>query len=169
MSTDPYSTPAANELPASHYTDATVSQGVLRQLAGTKGWVRFMSVLMFIGAGFMLLGALIMLVMGGSIAAIAKTGGGALPAGMMTGVSILYALFAGIYIYPALKLWKYADNIGALLVSSSMLDLEAALSQQRSFWKFLGIMVIAIFVLYFVIVIAVIGIGGFAAMKAQGG
>jgi hypothetical protein len=52
-----------------------------------------------------------------------------------------------------------------------MLDLEAALSPQRSFWKFLGIMVIALFALYFVIAIAnaVVAFGGFAARKAQGG
>jgi hypothetical protein len=169
MSIDPYSSPASQMPPPSFSASSEVSQGVLAQLAGTKGWVRFMSVLMFLGTGFMLLAALIMLVAGGTIAATAKAGGGALPAGMMTGISILYALFAGIYIYPALKLWKYADNIGALLISSSMLDLEAALSQQRSFWKFLGIMVIALFALYFVIIIAVVAIGGFAAMKAQGG
>jgi hypothetical protein len=168
MSIDPYSSPVSHAQPPSFSTSSAISQGVLAQLAGTKPWVRFMSVLMFIGAGFMLLGALIMLVMGGTIAASAKTGGSALPAGMMTGISILYALFAGIYIYPALKLWKYASNIGALLISSSMSDLEAALSQQRSFWKFLGIMIISIFVLYFVIVIGVLAFGGFAAMKAQG-
>ena len=124
-----------------------------------------MSVLMFIGAGFMLLVALVMLVAGGSIAASSKTG--ALPAGMMSGIAILYALLAGLYIYPALKLWKYASNIGTLLISGTVLDLEAALGQQRSFWKFLGIMVIAIFVLYFVIVIALVAFGGLAAMKAQ--
>ena len=166
MSTDPYSTPAANELPASHYTDATVSQGVLRQLAGTKGWVRFMSVLMFIGAGFMLLIALVMLLAGGSIFQSGKAG--TLPAGMMTGIASLYAGLSILYIYPALKLWKYASGIAALLISGSSLDLEGALSQQRSFWKFLGIMVIALFVLYFVIIIAMAVLGGFAVMKARG-
>lgn len=169
MSIDPYSSPANYAQPPSFSASKEVSQGVLAQLAGTKPWVRFMSVLMFIGTGFMLLAALIMLVAGGTIAASAKASGGALPAGMMTGISIVYALFAGIYIYPALKLWKYASNIGTLLISSSMVDLEAALNQQRSFWKFLGIMVIALFVLYFVIVIAVVAIGGFAAMRVQGG
>jgi len=87
---------------------------------------------------------------------------------MMTGMAILYAVLSLLYIYPALKLWKYASHIGALLLSSSMLDLEAALSQQRSFWKFLGIMIIALFALYFVVVIAVVAFGGFAAIKAQG-
>ena len=168
MSIDPYSSPASHAQPPSFSTSSEVSQGVLAQLAGTKGWVRFMSVLMFIGAGFMLLGALFMLVMGGSIAASAKSGAGALPGGVMTGASILYAALSLLYIYPALKLWNYASNIGVLLLSSSMLDLEAALSQQRSFWKFLGIMVIAIFVLYFMIFIGLLAFGGFAAMKAQG-
>lgn len=167
MSIDPYSSPASHAQPPSFSTSSAVSQGVLAQLAGTKPWVRFMSVLMFVGAGFMLLMALIMLVAGGTIASSAKAG--TLPAGMMTGIAILYALLAGLYIYPAVKLWKYATQIGALLISGSMMDLEGALSQQRSFWKFLGIMVIALFALYFVVIIGFAAFGGFAAMKAQGG
>ena len=166
MSTDPYSSPTPYVQPPSFSTSAAVSQGVLAQLAGTKPWVRFMSVLMFVGAGFMLLAGLVMLVAGGSIAASAKAG--TFPAGMMTGVAILYALLSLLYIYPALKLWKYATYIGTLLISGSMLDLEAALSQQRSFWKFLGIMVIICFVLYFFAILGMIAVGGFAAMKAQG-
>ena len=166
MITDPYSSPTPYVQPPSFSASAAISSGVLAQLAGTKGWVRFMAVLMFVGAGFMLLVGLVMLVAGGAIAANAKAG--AIPAGMMTGVAILYALLSLIYIYPALKLWKYATYIGALLISGSMMDLESALNQQRSFWKFLGIMVIALFALYFLAVIAMLAFGGFAAMKAQG-
>ena len=166
MSTDPYSSPISSVPPPSFSASAAISQGVLAQLAGTKGWVRFISVLMFLGAGFMLLVGLVMLVAGGSIAGSAKAG--AIPAGMMTGIAIVYALLSFTYIYPALKLWKYATSIGALLISGSMMDLESALSQQRSFWKFLGIMVIALFVLYFLVAIAMIAFGGFAAIAAQG-
>lgn len=166
MSIDPYSSPVTHATPPSFSASTEVSQGVLAQLAGTKLWVRFMSVLMFVGAGFMLLAALVMLVAGGSIAASAKPG--TFPAGMMTGIAILYALLSVLYIYPALKLWKYATQIGALLISGSMMDLESALGQQRSFWKFVGIMVIALFAMYFVAVIAMVALGGFAAMKAQG-
>lgn len=168
MSIDPYSSPAIEARPPSFSASPAVSQGVLAQLAGTKPWVRFMSVLMFVGAGFILLVALVMLVAGGTIAANAKTSGGALPAGMMTGIAIFYALLSVIYIYPALKLWKYASQIGALLISGSMMDLESALNHQRSFWKYVGILVIAMFALYFVALIAMLAVGGFAAMKAQG-
>lgn len=153
-------------------SDSTVSQGVLQQLGRTKPWVRFMSVLMFIGAGFMLLAAVVMLVAGGAIAVSAKTSGSTIPAGMMSGIAIFYALLSGIYIYPGVKLWKYASSIAALLFSGAVLDLESALNEQRAFWKYLGIMVITMFVLYILVVIAIVALGGMAAIggyRAHGG
>ena len=143
-----------------------VTQGVLQQLAGTKPWVRFMAVLMFVGAGFMFLGAVGILIAGGAMAATGKTAG--FSAGMMSGIAVIYGAVALIYIYPALKLWGYANQIAILLVSGRMLNLEGALNQQRAFWKFLGIMMIAIFVLYLVVAIGLFALGGFAAMKAKG-
>ncbi len=94
--------------------------------------------------------------------------GTGISAGVMSMFAILYASVALIYIYPALKLWGYANQIASLLVSGSTIDLEGALNQQRAFWKFLGIMVIAVFVLYIVAIILLVAIGGFAAMKAKG-
>lgn len=166
MSIDPYSAPAMHSSPVSRSSEAGIAQGVLRQLAGTKPWVRFISVLMFIGAGLMLLGALFMLVAGGTILKSSKMG--AAEMGMMVPIAIAYALFAFLYIFPALKLWKYASRIGDLLNSGAVLDLEAALNEQRSFWKFVGIMALILLILYFVIFIGMIVVGGFAAMKAQG-
>ena len=166
MSLDPYSSPNSNVSPVYTSGEGVVTQGVLQQLAGTKPWVRFMAVLMFVGAGFMLLGAVGILIAGGAMAATGKTAG--FSAGMMSGIAVIYGAVALIYIYPALKLWGYANQIAILLVSGSMLDLEGALNQQRAFWKFLGIMMIAIFVLYLVVAIGLFALGGFAAMKAKG-
>ncbi len=166
MSLDPFSSPNFNASPVSHSAPGIITQGVIQQLAGTKPWVRFMAVLMFVGAGFMLLGALVMLVAGGAIAASGKAPG--FSTGMIAGIAVLYGLFSLIYIYPALKLWKFADRIASLMVSGDVLDLEAALDQQRAFWKFLGIMVIVVFVLYIVAVIAVVIFSVFAAATAKG-
>jgi disulfide bond formation protein DsbB len=47
-------------------------------------------------------------------------------------------------------------------------DLEKALNEQRAFWKFLGVMMIVVFVLYFVGAIVIAATAGFAAMKASG-
>ena len=55
---NPYSSPQSNLFGG---TDATsgdgVTQGVLLQLQKTKPWVRFMSVMMFVGAAFLVLAA----------------------------------------------------------------------------------------------------------------
>ena len=154
MSLDPYSSPSLNS-PPKHSAPGVVTAGVIQQLAKTKPWVRFMSVLLFIAAGGMLLGSLIVLVAAGAIAAASKEAG--IGAGLISLFAILYALISLLYVYPALKLWKYADRIAILMVSGDMLDLETALNHQRAFWKFLGITVITVFALYIVgVVVAVI-------------
>lgn len=168
MSSDPYSSPAPQVQPPAISSSVEVTQGVLAQLAGTKPWVRFMAVLMFIGTGFMLLAGIFMLLAGGAMAAVGNSQMGPIPGGILVGMSVLYLVLAALYIYPAIKLWKYADRIATLLNSKSVTDLEGALGHQRSFWKFVGIMVIAIFALYIVAFIVLFAVGGFAAMKMQG-
>ena len=165
MSNDPYASPSTSPL-ASNSGNSAVSAGVLQQLAGTKPWVRFMSVLMFVGAGFMVIGGVVMVFAGAVIFKNSSSVGS--PAAMGAGIGIAYLIFSMLYIYPALKLWKYASGIAALLASGSIMDLENALDQQRSFWKFIGVMMLAILVLYALIaVIAIIG-GVFVSMKASG-
>ncbi len=74
---------------------------------------------------------------------------------------IFYLLLSGLYIYPGIKLWKYGSIIGRLLGSRTEFDLQLALKEQRAFWKFTGIAVIAIAVLTFIAMIfsAVVGVG----------
>jgi hypothetical protein len=63
-------------------------------------------------------------------------------------IGLVYLPFGAIYLYPAVKLWTYSSAIGRLLVSRGTGDLEAALDQQRSFWKFCGIAFLVIVALY---------------------
>lgn len=168
MSTDPYSSPTADSFPPQYSSGSAVTQGVIQQLAGTKPWVRLISVLMFIGAGLMLLFALIFGVAGG-FGAFNSKGGPALFAGFPIVIAVFYAALSLLYIFPALKLWKYADWIARLMVSASTMDLEQALSQQRSFWKFIGICIIVMFALYLLAAILMVSLGGFAAMSASKG
>jgi hypothetical protein len=152
MSYNPYQGPQATGGADSYSAGGQqVSPGVIRELLGTKPWVRLVSVLMFIGAGFMLIAGLIGMVAGSSF------GGGA---GALVGV--IYLVFAIIYIIPALKLWKYGNGINQVAMTQNTQALEAAISEQRQFWKFTGIMIIVSFVL--AIVLAVVG--GMAAGRA---
>lgn len=169
MQNDPYTPPATNEQEGGRAVNSQVSQAVLYQLAGTKPWVRFMSVLMFVGAGMMLLVAVGIALAGSQISRLsAASGGTAVFSGTMgLVIAVLYGVLSIVYIYPALKLWNYASRIADLLLTGSERDLVNALSQQRSFWKFLGILVLAMFVLYFIGIVVMIAVGGIAAMKGQ--
>ena len=90
-------------------------------------------------------------VIGGAAAGFDKAGA---PAGMfMIFMALIYAVCSLIYIYPALKLWKYANGIERLIHTGSEQDLVDALDQQRSFWKFVGVMMIIMLGLYAVVIV----------------
>ncbi len=168
---NPYASPQSNLFGGTSGTSGdAVTQGVLLQLQKTKPWVRFMSVMIFIGAGFMLLAGVIMGVMGSSGGLMKGTGtSAAYQAGFGFGLTVVYALFAVLYIYPGLKLWKYANSIRDLLASRQVIDLEKALNEQRAFWKFLGVMAIVVLALYIVGAIVIGVTVGFAAARSSGG
>jgi len=163
---NPYSTPAANLYGASTgVSSEIVAASTIAQLTGTKPWVRFMSVLMWIGVFFMLLAAAGM----GVVAAIGKGKlAGNSPFGDMQfmALAVVYAVFAILYIIPAAKLWKYASRIGTLASTRTVADLDAALNAQRGFWKFVGVMMIILLSLYLVAIIGVVAVGTTAALKS---
>ncbi len=134
--------------------DGRVGPGCLRALADTRPWVRFCSVLGFISSGFMLLFGVV-LMFGGAVT-MAGSGNAAAFAGMNMVMGIIYFLFAGVYLIPSIKLWKYGTAIVRLIGSGMEADLEEALHQQRGFWKFVGIMVILM--IGFMILSAFIGV-----------
>lgn len=166
MEANPYSSPSANVYGTSS-GGAAVSPGTIAQLAGTKPWVRFMSVLMWLGALCVIGGIIIMLV--ASSAGMAQMGGiGGAEAGMLVGMMISYGFMALLMIYPASKMWKYANSIDRLIASHSVADLDAALTEQRRYWKFNGIIVIIGICFALIGFIAAIAMGASMA-KSVGG
>lgn len=163
MEANPYSTPTANVYGTS--SGDSVSPSTIAQLAGTKPWVRFMAVIMWISTIFMILAAVAMLVGGAS--GMGKMGGGtAVEAGMLTGMAIYYGVLAFVMMYPSIKLWKFANSIGRLNASHSVADLDAALTEQRRYWKFLGIMMILFICLALVGLVAAVAFGASMAKSA---
>lgn len=147
---NPYASPTQDLQPV--YSQGGLSPGVLRALAGTKPWVRFCSVIGFITTGLLILAAVAILVAGGF--------GGM--EGYVMGISFVYGLMGVLYLFPSVKLWQYGSNIYRLMGSQSMADLEAALEAQRSFWRFVGIMVLILIALYVVLIALA---GSIAAMR----
>ncbi len=122
----------------------------------TRPWVRFMSVVTFVSAGFMaLVGLVIFLasIFGGL--ASRETGGlgplvSAIGGGLM---ALLYLALACVYIAPGMFLWRYASAIQSLKASATAARLEDALKHQRSFWRFVGILTVV------AVVVCVLGVG----------
>lgn len=151
---NPYSSSGIN--PIAQAGGSAVSQGVLNALAGTKPWVRLCSIIGFIGTGLMVVFGLLMMI-GGGFAAFSGSDSGMPFAGFPALMGAVYLVLAFFYFFPSLKLWKYGSHIVSLLGSSSISDLEAALDAQRSFWKFVGILICVVIALYIVgIVIGVL-------------
>lgn len=148
---------------------AAIGAAVVDQLARTKGWTRLFSVLMWIGAAFLILaggGMVIFGVVAGSAAdqmeqQLAAIGGA-------IGLGILYFLMAIFYIYPALKLGGYSSRITELMNVPSEANLVAALNEQRAFWKYVGILMVVMLGLYAVIIVGVLITTGIAAAAAAG-
>ncbi|WP_395734256.1 hypothetical protein, partial [Prosthecobacter sp.] len=62
----------------------------------------------------------------------------------LVGLVLGFVVVAYAIIFPALKLTRYALNIARFTQSEAFTDLAAALSEQRRFWRFQGIVLIAI-------------------------
>jgi hypothetical protein len=132
MENSPYRSPgmSTEEMPSD----------LIESMRNTKGWVAFLAVLGFIGCGVIALGGLIFSV--GLIGA--RTG---FPAAM----GLLYLVMAGLYFVPSLYLWRYGQLSGAFVQQPNSATLALALAQQKSFWRFVGIMTVVTFIVYVVI------------------
>lgn len=132
----------------------TAAQDYLRESAK---WSMFLSILGFIGIGFM---ALMAILMTSAMSMMPEMPG---PFGAIKGfISIMYLVFAILYLFPIYYLYKYADSTKKALNSQNPELLTNAFSNLKSHHKFLGISAIVVISLY--ILAAVVMVIGFSAM-----
>jgi hypothetical protein len=160
---NPYSPPgalpdtfAAAPPPYAMADGATVSEATVELLRQTRPWVMLLGILAFVGCA-------LMVVVGLLAAGFAMMAPGAKETPAALG--LVYLPLAALYVYPGIKLWSYGAAISRLMASRSSADLEDALSQQKSFWKFSGIASVVVLVLYAVGFALLIAFGALAAMK----
>ena len=109
----------------------------------TRPWVRFMSVMVYIGAAIALLVGLMSFLMEltGSLAGSRNeifqgmAGGGFL-------LGFVYFIMPILYIAPGIFLSRYASAIKTLESTGTSEALENALKYQKSFWRYVGILTI---------------------------
>ncbi|MGD0021890.1 MAG: DUF5362 family protein [Smithellaceae bacterium] len=136
-----------------------VTDQMINSMPSIKSWTKFLSIMGFIGTGFMVLLGIFVIFAGNLIPKAAN-----IPAVM----GIFYIVAAIFYLIPSVYLFKYSSAIGRFLGTKSEFEMESALSYQKSFWKFLGILcligiIIAIIGIIAAIVIPIVVKSGFKA------
>jgi hypothetical protein len=129
--------------------ELTITNHMIDSMRSTRPWAMFLSIVGFITVGLMVLAGMIMMVVGSVVTR--KFDG--FPAVLM---GIMYIAMSFFYLVPSIYLFRYASAIGRFLDSMTEAEMESALSYQKSFWKFVGIVVIIMFVLTILGIIAAI-------------
>ncbi len=139
--------------------EVQVTAGMMDSMRSIKPWTKFLAVLGFVFVGLMvLLGAGFML-----FASMFPHQKNMFPSFM----GFLYILFSILYFVPAFYLYKYSSAIADFLRSNGAGDLESALSYQKSFWKFVGILTLIGILLAILAIAAAIIIPIMVRMKMQ--
>jgi hypothetical protein len=155
----PYGVAAYPAAPIPQGAPAAVTELTVDLLRRTRPWVLFLAILAFVGCGLIVVMGVITVAAG----FLASSGADAFPKFL----GLLYLPFAVLYVYPAIKLWKYGSAIGRLVASPTPAELEAALAEQKSFWKYTGVVAAVVLALYAVGIAVAIMVGIVAAMKGQ--
>jgi Family of unknown function (DUF5362) len=135
----------------------------------TRPWVRFISTVTFVMAGFMVLMGVGVVTLGvfGGLAAKNTGGLGALGSAIGGGVlALVYVVLAFVYIAPGVYLARYASAIKRLRANCNAGGLEDALKHQKSFWRFAGILTAVGLVVAVVGMVLAIVAGVIAAVMA---
>jgi hypothetical protein len=123
MEPNPYNVPSANPFGQSTLGGGeAITEGVLKHLKGTKGWVKLMAILMFMAGGLLVMGGLAVLALGlfGSsvIAAMGEQGSALASIGGAVGATVfggIYAAMGAIYFVPGFKLQLYQLQVPQLV------------------------------------------------------
>jgi hypothetical protein len=151
MSDNPYESPQAdingiNPLAA----QPRLTETMIRYLKGASPWLRFLGILGFIGAGGTMLGGVLFLAAGtlgrGLFAQVFSAQIDGADMGIAGGLSVfsgILILITGIIcLFPARFIYNFGNRIKNFLQNNTEGELEAALKNNKSLWKFVGIVTI---------------------------
>ena len=111
----------------------SITEPMLISLHQTKPWVRLLSILGFIFIGFIVIKGIVNMF----ISSKASGEISFIPIFVMGAINLLMGL---LYFFPTLFLFKFSSSIGRLLNGGGVKEMEETLSNQKAFWKFVGIL-----------------------------
>jgi hypothetical protein len=140
---------------------------IIAKLTQTQPWLRFIGIMMMIGAVLMVMGGTACTLLGAlTLAGVIPSAQGAGGA-VLLGIGILYLVLSVIYFFPARLLLKSARAIRTLATAPEEAAVIEALEAQRRFWKFIGIFIIGILAFYLLAIAAAIIIPAIQAITAH--
>jgi hypothetical protein len=151
---DPSAVPTPSPVPAIPEPPAGRSLGTIAATLGaTEIWVRIVA---YVVAASVVLMILMGLLIGG-----AGLIGGQPAMGVLM---LVYPLLSLVYVPPAIYLFRYARQIREFVAGGQEGALESALDAQRSFWKYLAILLLVTVGLSVVVVGLAVVAGAIAAI-----
>ncbi|MCL2764275.1 MAG: DUF5362 family protein [Treponema sp.] len=136
--TNQYDSPYAPVVPEKMQSSGSLTETMLRYLKEASPWLRFVGIMGFIHCGFIAIGVIITIV--ASIIASDFLGEfGSFPIWLL---SPFYIALGVLLFFPSLFTYNMGERIQKYQFSNSNEDLEQAFKNNKSFWKFYGIMYI---------------------------
>jgi hypothetical protein len=162
---NPYQSPGIESSPAAAVMNpGMLTENMLFYLRGASPWLRFIGVLSYIGSGLMVAAGLVMMVV---LPAVNETGiswlggwGRALE-GL---IGLIYIIAGVIIFFPARFTYNFGAKIRTYLQNNAEQELELAFKNNKSLWKFYGIlMIVYLSIIPIALVIGIIVAIGYAA------
>jgi hypothetical protein len=157
---NPYQSPENPSVPEKPLESrSALTETMLSYLKEASPWLRFIGVLGFIGSGLMCLGGIIFMIVMFAASDFTENLGGAL-----TGlIGLIYIPMGALYFFPARFTYYFGAKIRDYRFTNSEQDLEMAFKNNKSLWKFIGILaIIALAFIPLFIILAIVG--GIAAV-----
>ena len=162
-SVNPFESPGTVSVPVKPLAQGDLSETMVFYLKGASPWLRFVGILGFIGAALMVLWGIVF------VAILPMLGQGTLTEipgfeefnvqwnGAFGGsMAILFLGIGALMFFPSLFIYRFGEKIRSYLRTGAEQDLELAFKNNKSLWKFLGIL--SIIELAFVPVLIIGGI-----------
>jgi len=123
-------------------------------------WGRFLSIVGFVFIGLLII---IALFAGAIFSSMASDVPGFEVPGMGGFITVLYLLFAALYLYPTVKLYQFSSRAKLAIARNSTPELTESLGNLKSVFSFMGILT-AIILGFYALMLVIALVGGLAAL-----
>lgn len=135
-----------------------ITQEAVSYLLTTAKWAKFLAIIGFIVTGFLMLAGLVIAVFFGTYSR--ELGSTGMMAYFSSGsIGIVYIIMAFIHILPVLYLNNFSNGATRAVRSGSTERLTYSLRNLKRFFKFTGLLLIVLLVIYLIVIVFALGAG----------